>query len=138
MSSPSDKNARDAVGPVRPRRLRTSETLRAMVRETVLTPRDFVLPLFAMPGKNERKEVSSMPGVFNLSVDQVVVEAKTAHALGVPAVILFGLPEHKDALGSSGWDENGPVARSVKALKDAIPSLVVITDVCMCEYTDHG
>jgi len=123
---------------VRPRRLRTSETLRSMVRETVLTPRDLVLPLFAMPGKNVRKEISSMPGVFNLSVDQIVVEAKAAHALGVPAVILFGLPEHKDALGSSGWDENGPVARSVKALKDAIPTLVVITDVCMCEYTDHG
>jgi porphobilinogen synthase len=127
-----------SAGPIRPRRLRTSETLRAMVRETTLTPRDFVLPLFAMPGKNQRKEISSMPGVFNLSVDQIVVEAKAAHALGVPAVILFGLPESKDALGSSGWDADGPVARSVKALKDAIPTLVVITDVCMCEYTDHG
>jgi porphobilinogen synthase len=123
---------------MRPRRLRRSETLRAMVRETVLTPRDFVLPLFAMPGKGERHEVSSMPGVFQLSVDQVVLEAKQAHELGVPAVILFGLPEHKDALGSSGWDANGPVARSVAALKETLPGLVVITDVCMCEYTDHG
>jgi porphobilinogen synthase len=122
----------------RPRRLRSSETLRAMVRETVLSPKDFVLPLFAMPGRDQRHEVKSMPGVFQLSVDQVVVEARAAHAVGVPAVILFGLPERKDALGSSGWDKDGPVARSVAALKDALPDLIVITDVCMCEYTDHG
>jgi porphobilinogen synthase len=99
----------------RPRRLRSSETLRAMVRETTLSPSDFILPLFAMPGRDERREVPSMPGV-----------------------ILFGLPEHKDAIGSSGWDAEGPVARSVHAIKDALPQLVVITDVCMCEYTDHG
>ena len=122
----------------RPRRLRSSETLRAMVRETTLSPKDFILPLFAMPGRGERREVSAMPGVFQLSVDQIVVEARTAWSLGVPSVILFGLPEHKDALGSSGWDADGPVARSVAALKDALPDLVVITDVCMCEYTDHG
>ncbi|HMI92888.1 MAG TPA: porphobilinogen synthase [Polyangiales bacterium] len=122
----------------RPRRLRSSETLRAMVRETTLSPKDFILPLFAMPGRDERHEVSAMPGVFQLSVDQILVEARAAFALGVPSVILFGLPEHKDALGSSGWDPDGPVARGVATLKDALPDLVVITDVCMCEYTDHG
>jgi porphobilinogen synthase len=122
----------------RPRRLRRSETLRAMVRETELSPRDFILPLFAMPGRGERREVASMPGVFQLSVDQILVEAKQAADAGVPSVILFGLPEHKDALGSSGWDPEGPVAQSVRALKEALPQLVVMTDVCMCEYTDHG
>ncbi|HEX7481674.1 MAG TPA: porphobilinogen synthase [Polyangiales bacterium] len=122
----------------RPRRLRRSETLRAMVRETTLDPKDFILPLFVMPGQNVRNPVASMPGVFQLSIDQVVVEARSAHALGVPSVILFGLPEHKDAIGSSGWDAQGPVALCVRALKDALPDLVVMTDVCMCEYTDHG
>ncbi|MDH5671662.1 MAG: porphobilinogen synthase [Myxococcales bacterium] len=122
----------------RPRRLRTTETMRRMVRETQLTPSDLVLPLFAMPGKDQRNEVGSMPGVFQLSVDQIVRDAREAHDAGVPAVILFGLPEHKDGEGSSGWDPEGPVARSVAALKDAMPELVVITDVCMCEYTDHG
>jgi porphobilinogen synthase len=122
----------------RPRRLRRTETLRSMVRETTLTPRDFVLPLFVMPGKQQRNPVVSMPGVFQLSVDEVVKEAKLAYAHAVPAVILFGLPEHKDALGSSGWDAQGPVAQAVRALKDAVPELCVITDVCMCEYTDHG
>jgi porphobilinogen synthase len=122
----------------RPRRLRSSETLRAMVRETTLAPSDFILPLFAMPGRDQRHEVSSMPGVYQLSVDQVVLEAKRAADVGVPSVILFGLPEHKDAHGSSGWDDAGPVARAVAAIKDALPSMVVITDVCMCEYTDHG
>ncbi|MDD9937688.1 MAG: porphobilinogen synthase [Myxococcales bacterium] len=122
----------------RPRRLRRTETLRAMVRETQLSPRDFILPLFAMPGKDQRTPVPSMPGVFQLSVDQIVAEARRAHDAGVPSVILFGLPEHKDAQGSSGWDPEGPVARSIAAIKDAVPEMVVITDVCMCEYTDHG
>ncbi|HEX2677639.1 MAG TPA: porphobilinogen synthase [Polyangiales bacterium] len=122
----------------RPRRLRRSETLRRMVRETSLDPRDFVLPLFVTSGSNVRTPVASMPGVFNLSVDQAVAEARAAHALSVPAVLLFGLPDHKDAVGSSGWDAEGPVARCVRALKDALPELIVITDVCMCEYTDHG
>jgi porphobilinogen synthase len=118
--------------------LRQSEALRAMVRETTLAPSDFILPLFAVPGRGERREVPSMPGVFQLSVDQVLVEAREAAKASVPAVILFGLPEQKDATGSSGWDPNGPVARAVHELKSALPSLVVITDVCMCEYTDHG
>jgi porphobilinogen synthase len=122
----------------RPRRLRRSETLRAMVRETWLRPSDFVLPLFVAPGKGTKKPVSSMPGVYQLSVDLAVKEAKIAHDLGVPSVILFGLPETKDAIGSSGWDAQGPVALAVRAMKEAMPSLVVMTDVCMCEYTDHG
>jgi porphobilinogen synthase len=122
----------------RPRRLRRTETLRSMVRETTLSPKDFVLPLFAVPGKGVRNPVGSMPGVFQLSVDEVVKEAKLAHKRCVPAVILFGLPEKKDALGSGGWDAHGPVAQAVRALKDTVPELCVITDVCMCEYTDHG
>jgi porphobilinogen synthase len=109
-----------------------------MVRETTLSPNDFVLPLFVLPGKGLRNPVASMPGVFQLSVDELVKEAKLAHKHSVPGVILFGLPERKDALGSSGWDAHGPVAQAVRALKDAVPELCVITDVCMCEYTDHG
>jgi porphobilinogen synthase len=109
-----------------------------MVRETTLSPKDFILPLFAMPGKGVRNEVASMPGVFQLSIDGIVEETRAAHDAGVPAVILFGLPETKDAVGSSGWDPEGPVARSIAAIKDALPDMVVITDVCMCEYTDHG
>jgi porphobilinogen synthase len=122
----------------RPRRLRRSDALRAMVRETALAPDDFILPLFAMPGRGERREVASMPGVFQLSVDQIVTEARQAAEASVPSVILFGLPEHKDGEGSAGWDPDGPVARSIRAIKDALPAMVVITDVCMCEYTDHG
>jgi porphobilinogen synthase len=122
----------------RPRRLRRTDTLRAMVRETWLRPTDFVLPLFVAPGRDVKNPVSSMPGVFQLSPDQILVEAKKAADASVPSVILFGLPEHKDAIGSSGWDPEGPVAKSVRALKEALPKLVVITDVCMCEYTDHG
>jgi porphobilinogen synthase len=122
----------------RPRRLRRTEALRGMVRETSLSPGNFVLPLFVMPGKGVRNPVASMPGVFQLSVDEVVKEAKLAHKHGVPSVILFGLPEHKDAVGSGGWDAYGPVAQAVRALKDAVPELCVMTDVCMCEYTDHG
>ena len=122
----------------RPRRLCRSETLRAMVRETQLSPTDFVLPLFVMEGSDRRVEVPSMPGVYQLSVDQGLAEAKAAFDAGVPSVILFGIPADKDAVGSSGWDDGGPVARSVAAIKDALPQMVVMTDVCMCEYTSHG
>ena len=122
----------------RPRRLRRSEALRSLVRETRLLPGDFVLPLFAVPGKGVRKPISSMPGVFQLSVDNLVADAKEAYALGVRAVILFGLPEHKDGEGRGAWDPEGPVCAALRALKDAAPLLVTIADVCMCEYTDHG
>jgi porphobilinogen synthase len=109
-----------------------------MVRETWLSPSDFVLPLFAAPGANRRHAISSMPGVFQLSADEIVGEAQRAWESGVPAVILFGIPETKNAIGESSWDDDGPVARSVRGIREAVPEMVVITDVCMCEYTDHG
>jgi porphobilinogen synthase len=122
----------------RPRRLRRHATLRRMVRETTLSPSNLILPLFVMDGENVMDEVKSMPGVYQLSVDTALATCKDAKKLGVPAVILFGLPPKKDAAGSSGWDPEGPVARAVRAIKQALPEMVVITDVCMCEYTDHG
>jgi porphobilinogen synthase len=109
-----------------------------MVRETRLTPENFVYPLFVCPGKGVRKEVRSMPGVCNLSVDEVVKEAQEAHSLGVPAVILFGLPEKKDEVATGAWDENGIVQRAARAIKAEIPDMVVIGDVCLCEYMSHG
>lgn len=109
-----------------------------MVRETVLTPKDFIYPLFVVPGKGIRKEVVSMPGVFNLSVDEIVKECREVHKLGIPAVILFGIPTQKDEVGSEAWDPDGVVQQAVRRLKKALPNLVVITDVCMCEYTSHG
>jgi porphobilinogen synthase len=122
----------------RPRRLRKTETIRRMLRETVLSPDDFIQPLFAIYGKGVKKEISSMPGQFQLSVDNIVKEAKELDSLGVPAVILFGIPEVKDETGSSAFDVDGPVQESIKAIKDAVPGMCVITDVCMCEYTSHG
>ena len=109
-----------------------------MVREARLAPDMFVLPLFVCEGTGVRREVSSMPGVFNLSVDEAVNEAGAALDDGVRSVLLFGLPEHKDAIGSAAYDHGAPVQRAVRALKKAHPKLVVITDVCLCEYTDHG
>ena len=120
------------------RRLRGSEALRAMVRETRLSPDMLVLPLFVCPGEGIRREVPSMPGVFNLSVDEAVREARDAQAEGVRSVLLFGLPDHKDAIGSSAYDTDAPVQAAVRALKRDVPGTVVITDVCLCEYTDHG
>ena len=122
----------------RPRRLRRTEAIRALVRETELSPRDFVLPLFAVGGKGVRNPVASMPGVAQLSVDLIVEESRAAFKLGVPAVILFGIPDKKDAHGSSAHDPDGPVCTALKTLKDALPDLVTIADVCLCEYTDHG
>jgi porphobilinogen synthase len=120
------------------RRLRRTSVLRDMVRETRLTPANFVYPLFVCPGEGVRKEVRSMPGVFNLSVDKAVREAAEAHALGVPAVILFGLPEKKDEVATGAWEEDGIVQRAAGAMKRELPELVVIGDVCLCEYTSHG
>ena len=122
----------------RPRRLRKTETLRRMVRETVLSPADFILPLFVTYGKGVKKEIKSMPGHYQISVDQLKKEAKEITALGIPSVILFGIPEHKDDDGTSAFDPHGPVQEAIKALKSASPGLAVITDVCMCEYTSHG
>ena len=120
------------------RRLRRSEPLRTMVRETRLTPENFVYPLFVCPGEGVRKEVGSMPGVFNLSVDQAVKEARETLALGVPAIILFGLPEKKDEAASGAWAENGIVQQAARAIKREVPDLVIMGDVCLCEYMSHG
>src|SRR5689334_5512941 len=122
----------------RPRRLRRSEAIRSLVRETRLTPDCFILPLFVCEGRGVRREVSSMPGVYNLSVDEVVKEAAAAKADGVPGVLLFGLPDSKDATGSKAADPDAPVQSAVRALKREVPDLLVITDVCLCEYTSHG
>jgi porphobilinogen synthase len=122
----------------RPRRLRGSETLRRMVRETSLQPSDFIYPLFVMEGRGERRPVASMPGIFNLTVDAAVEEAKAARALGIPALILFGIPDHKDAQGTQAYAANGIIQRALRALKDAVPEMQLIADICLCEYTDHG
>jgi len=122
----------------RPRRLRRTETLRGLVRETRLRPGDFMLPLFAVSGKGVRKPIASMPGVAQLSVDNLVEEARTAWNAGVRSLILFGIPDKKDAEGTSAWDAKGPVCTAFKALRDALPDMVLVADVCLCEYTDHG
>jgi len=109
-----------------------------MIRETRLSPDNLVHPLFVCPGRGVVNPVPSMPGVAQLSVDQVAAEARAIHATGVPAIILFGIPERKDALGSEAWNDNGEVQRAIREIKEKVPGLVVITDVCMCEYTDHG
>ena len=122
----------------RPRRLRRTESIRGLVRETRLTPDCFIYPLFVCEGRGVRREVPSMPGVHQLSVDEVVKEAAAAKAEGIPGVILFGLPASKDAIGSLAADPEAPVQSAVRALKREVPALVVMTDVCLCEYTSHG
>jgi porphobilinogen synthase len=109
-----------------------------MVRETTLAPSDFIYPLFVVEGRDVRRPIASMPGIFNLSLEHVVAEAKQAQALGVPAVLLFGIPEHKDARGSQGYAREGIVQRAIREIKNAAPDLLVVADVCLCEYTDHG
>jgi porphobilinogen synthase len=109
-----------------------------MVRETTLSVHDFIYPMFVVPGEKQRQEVASMPGVFRVSVDELVRDAEEVAKLGIPAVLLFGIPERKDEWGSEAYDENGIIQRAVRALKRAVPDLVVITDVCLCEYTSHG
>lgn len=123
---------------LRLRRLRKNATIRRMVRETNVTPDDFILPLFVTFGKKVNKPIKSMPGHSQLSVDNIIKEAKEIKSLGIPAVILFGIPEHKDETGSTANDPHGPVQEAIKAIKDKAPGLLVITDVCMCEYTTHG
>jgi porphobilinogen synthase len=122
----------------RPRRLRRTDAIRRLVRETHLTPDCFIYPLFVCEGHGVRRAIVSMPGVFQLSVDEAVNEATAAHAEGVRAVLLFGLPAYKDAIGSAAWDPNAAVQSAVREMKQSLPSLVVITDVCLCEYTSHG
>ena len=122
----------------RPRRLRRTETFRAMIRETRLAPEQMIYPLFVLPGKGVREPVPSMPGVFRLSVDQLAAEARDCLALGVRSVLLFGLPEKKDGLGSGAYAKNGIVQQAIRELKNRAPDMTVVTDVCLCEYTDHG
>ncbi len=122
----------------RQRRLRQSAGIRALVRETRLSPEMFIYPLFVCEGEGVRREVPSMPGVYQLSVDEAVQETEAARGDGVPAVLLFGLPEHKDDVGSAAYDADAPVQSAIRAIKQASPDTVVITDVCLCEYTTHG
>jgi porphobilinogen synthase len=120
------------------RRLRQHETLRRMVRETRLSPLDLIYPIFVTEGKDQRSEIASMPGQYRLSIDLLVKEAGEVAGLGIPAIILFGIPDHKDERGTSGFDPKGVVQRAIKAVKDHVPGLMVITDVCIDEYTSHG
>ena len=122
----------------RPRRLRQNEAVRRMIRETVLSVDDLILPLFAISGKNIKNPIASMPGHEQLSLEHLVKKARQAYDLGIPAVMLFGLPRHKDAFGSEAFAKNGIVQKCVQDLKNKLPDLVVITDVCLCQYTDHG
>jgi len=122
----------------RPRRLRQNEALRRMIRETVLSTDDLILPLFVIGGNNVKNPIDAMPGHYQLSIDNLIQTAGKAQDLGIPAIILFGIPDAKDALGSGAYASDGIVQTAVKSLKDALPDLVVITDVCLCEYTDHG
>jgi porphobilinogen synthase len=122
----------------RPRRLRRTAALRNLVRETRLDPANFIYPLFACPGEGVRREISSMPGVFNLSVDEIVREAESAKKAGVSSIILFGLPESKDPLGTGGYAEDGITQRAIRAVKREVKDVVVIADTCLCEYTSHG
>jgi porphobilinogen synthase len=120
------------------RRLRQSESLRSLVRETHLEPTNFIYPLFVCPGEGVRKEINSMPGVFNISVDEAVKEAREAKQLGIGGIILFGLPEKKDEIATGAWAEDGIVQRATRAIKQEVPDLTVVGDVCLCEYMSHG
>lgn len=122
----------------RPRRLRTSSNLRAMVRETQLNPQDFIYPLFVRHGKDIQQEIRSMPGNYQWSVDKLAEEAKDIASLGIPGVILFGIPDEKDPVGQENFASEGVVQQAIREIKNAVPELVVVTDVCLCEYTDHG
>ena len=122
----------------RPRRLRRTESLRRLVRETHLVPEQLVLPLFVRAGTKVRRPIEAMPGVAQTSVDEMLRDAERAAKAGVGGLLLFGIPEHKDATGTESWADDGPVQRAVRTLKQELPDLVVITDVCLCEYTDHG
>jgi porphobilinogen synthase len=123
---------------IRPRRLRRTKAIRDMVRETTLSAKDFIAPLFVKHGQGEKEPISTMPGQYHFSVDTVVKEAEEIWALGIPSIILFGLPDKKDSTGSRSWAGDGVVQQAVSAIKGRLPEMAVITDVCLCEYTDHG
>ena len=123
---------------IRHRRLRASAGIRALVRETRIAPANFIYPLFVVPGKNIKKEIASMPGEYHLSPDMAVVTAKEVFRLGISGVLVFGLPAYKDEEGSSAWAADNPVQQAISLIKEAVPELVVISDVCLCAYTTHG
>jgi porphobilinogen synthase len=123
---------------IRPRRLRATPVLRQMVRETILAPDDFIYPMFVVHGQDVRREIKTMPGIYQLSVDQAVAEAREASGLGIPSIVLFGIPAVKDALGTENFSDQGIVQQAIRAIKEATPELITIADVCLCEYTDHG
>ena len=123
---------------LRPRRMRLTENMRSMVRETQLSPKDFVYPIFVVPGSNVKEEIPSMPDCYHLSVEYAVETAKMIADLGIPSVEIFGLPEYKDEIGSSAWDMNSPVQRAITAIKREVPELIIVGDVCLCQYTSHG
>ena len=123
---------------LRPRRLRLNSAVRDMVRENSLSVKDLVYPIFVVAGENVKEEIPSMPDVYHLSVDNAVKVAKEVYELGIPAIEVFGLPEYKDEIGSSAWDLNSPVQRAMRAIKEAVPNLVIVGDVCLCQYTTHG
>lgn len=123
---------------IRPRRLRRTQALRRMVRETSLSPDDFIYPLFIRHGHDIQQPIRSMPGQFQWSIDRVVGEVRTAYQMGIPAVILFGIPDVKDACGSENYEPNGIIPSAIRAIKDAVPEMMVVSDMCFCEYTDHG
>ncbi|MCJ7829974.1 MAG: porphobilinogen synthase [Desulfobacterales bacterium] len=122
----------------RPRRLRQNEAFRRMMRETVISPDDLILPLFVIGGRDVRTPIEAMPGQFQLSIDRLIPVVRQAHGLGIPAVMLFGIPDRKDPLGTRAYAKDGIVQKAVKTLKDQVPGMAVITDVCLCQYTDHG
>ncbi|HHV73493.1 delta-aminolevulinic acid dehydratase [Thermoanaerobacterium sp. PSU-2] len=122
----------------RPRRLRTNEVIRRMVKETSISVDDLIYPMFVVPGENIKEEIEAMPGVYRYSVDNLVKEVKEVYDLRIPAVLLFGIPSNKDELGSEAYDDDGIIQKAVKSIKESIPQMIVITDVCMCEYTSHG
>ena len=123
---------------LRPRRMRISANMRSMVRETSLSVKDFVYPIFVVPGTNIKEEIPSLPGCYHLSVDKAVEAAQEIDSLGIPSVEVFGLPEYKDEIGSSAWDMNSPVQRAIAAIKKEVPRLMIVGDVCLCQYTSHG
>ena len=123
---------------LRPRRMRLNENLRSMIRETTLSVKDLIYPIFVVAGENVREEIPSMPDCYHLSVDNAVELAKKISALGIPAVEIFGLPEYKDEIGSSAWDMKSPVQRAIAAIKKSVPELIIVGDVCLCQYTTHG
>ena len=135
---PTETSRTDAFPHVRPRRMRRTPALRELVRETSLSPADVIYPMFVRPGTDLEIPISSMPGQSQWSVDRLVGQVRELRSMGIRAVMLFGIPEHKDEFGSDNWNPEGIVPRAIRAIKDAVPEMIVISDMCLCEYTDHG